>query len=149
MSELIDTSHSFYLNCETFNNSDTEINASIHISDRSDILSRQDRWAVSVTRFALDTQASLFYVDPDPTATVELELFSYRGTTGGNGGGGVQHRMDKKKNFISQTTFALTEGAATLADLLEQLNERVPTITDGALTAAQRARVGDTSVTRA
>ena len=33
MSELIDTSHSFYLNCEEFNNTDSEIDA---IQDRDD-----------------------------------------------------------------------------------------------------------------
>ena len=110
--ELVESSSNFYLNCEQYTTE--EVACSILIQDRDDILKRQDRWCVHVTRFAVDTQASLFYVAPDPTATLDLELFAYRGSTN------AQHRLSKKKFFIDQRSFNLSKGAATLADLLDQ-----------------------------
>ena len=132
MSELVDSPSSFYLNCEQFNSTTEEVEAVIKIEDRDDILKRQDRWCVHVTRFSLDTQASLFYVAPDSTATIDMQLFCYRGFQGQN-----QHVIDKTKIFVDQRTFALTEGASTLADLLEQLNEAVPSLTHPDVTAEQ------------
>ena len=92
MSELVDSPSSFYLNCEQFNSSTEEVDATIKIEDRDDILKRQDRWCVHVTRFSLDTQASLFYVAPDPTATIDMQLFCYRGAT--------ENVIDKTKQFV-------------------------------------------------
>ena len=120
MAELVDSSNSFFMNCEQYNATSENIPALIKIEDRSDILTRQDRYMVHVTRFALDTQASLFYLAPDTTATISVTLFAYLGAN--------NHRVDKKKIFVSERTFVLTEGAATLADFLEQLNEAVPTM---------------------
>ena len=119
--ELVESSSNFYLNCEQFNDSTEEVECSILIQDRDDILKRQDRWCVHVTRFAVDTQASLFYVAPDATATLDLELFSYRGST-------AHTRLSKKKFFIDQRSFNLSKGAATLADLLDQMNDAVPAL---------------------
>ena len=62
MSELINSSANFYLNAETYNPSSEPIEAVITISDRDDILKFQEHWAVHCTRFAVDTQASLYYV---------------------------------------------------------------------------------------
>lgn len=76
MSELLESPANFYLNCEQFNTSSSNVEARIKIEDRDDILSRQDKWMLSVTRFQLDTQASLYYTTPDPTATMEMTLFS-------------------------------------------------------------------------
>ena len=118
--ELVESSSNFYLNCEQYTTE--EVACSILIQDRDDILKRQDRWCVHVTRFAVDTQASLFYVAPDPTATLDLELFAYRGSTN------AQHRLSKKKFFIDQRSFNLSKGAATLADLLDQMNDAVPAL---------------------
>ena len=121
--ELVESSSNFYLNCEQYNNTTEEVDCSILIQDRDDILKRQDRWCVHVTRFAVDTQASLFYVAPDPTATLDLELFAYRGSTNQ-----AHQRLTKKKFFIDQRSFNLSKGAATLADLLDQMNDAVPVL---------------------
>ena len=68
MSELINSSANFYLNCETFNPTNVPIDAVITVSDRDDILKFQEHWACHVTRFAVDTQASLYYIHPDSEA---------------------------------------------------------------------------------
>ncbi|HIB92012.1 TPA: hypothetical protein EYO57_33320, partial [Candidatus Poribacteria bacterium] len=77
MAELIQSAGNFYLNAEQYNAENTAVEAFIQISDRDDILSRQDNWAVHITRFAIDTQTSLFYVPPDSDATVTLTSFNY------------------------------------------------------------------------
>ena len=77
MAELLESPGNFYLNAETYNNTDGLMNAAIQISDRDDILSRQDKWMVHVTRFAIDTQASLYYIEPDSTAVVTLTVIEY------------------------------------------------------------------------
>ena len=77
MAELLESPGNFYLNAEQYNTSAEPVEASITIQDRADILSRQDNWMVHVTRFAIDTQASLYYIPPDPTATVTLTVFQY------------------------------------------------------------------------
>ena len=68
MAELLASPGIFYLNAEVYNATDYPIDASIKISDRDDILTRQDKWMTHITRFAIDTQESLFYINPDSTA---------------------------------------------------------------------------------
>jgi len=123
MSELIQSGGNFYLNAEQYNTNTQAVEAFIQISDRDDILSRQDNWAVHITRFAVDTQASLYYVPPDATATVTLTSFNYSnvGMVGGN-----RQRIDTTKHFVDRRTVTMANGASTLSDFLEQLNEGVP-----------------------
>ena len=118
MAELLESPGNFYLNAETYNNTDGLMNAAIQISDRDDILSRQDKWMVHVTRFAIDTQASLYYIEPDSTAVVTLTVIEYHDV--------AQHRADTARHFVDQRSVTMTNGASTLADFLEQLNEGVP-----------------------
>lgn len=120
MSELIESAGSLYLNCEQYNDSDVPVDCEIKVSDRDDILSRQDRWAVHITRFAVDTQSSLFYVPADPTATLTITSFNYVDAIG--------HRVDQQKHFIDRRTLTMTNGASTLADFLQMLNDAVPSI---------------------
>lgn len=116
--ELIESAGNFYLNAEQHNSGSSEVEALINISDRDDILSRQDNWAVHITRFAVDTQASLFYVPPDATATVTLTCFNYTDVE--------RHRLDTTKNFVDRRIVTMAKGASTLSDFLEQLNAGVP-----------------------
>ena len=44
MSELIESAGNFYLNAEQYNDKDVPVDCQIQISDRDDILSRQDKW---------------------------------------------------------------------------------------------------------
>ena len=148
MSELVESGQNFYLNCEQYNRSDTFEPAQIRISDRDDILSRQDKWMIHVTRFAVDTQSSLFYLPPDSTATCTLTSFTFRDV--------ANHRLDQTKHFVDQRTVSLAEGASTLANFLELLNSGVPNLlprhTDQdrlnhVAGAADTARCGEWSVT--
>ena len=72
MSELIASSANFYLNAEVYNSTDVPIDAVIKISDQDDILKFQEHWAVHIVRWAVDTQASLYYVKPDNDVWVTL-----------------------------------------------------------------------------
>ena len=121
MAELIESAGNFYLNAEQYNAENTAVEAFIQISDRDDILSRQDNWAVHITRFAVDTQTSLFYVPPDSDATVTLTSYSYVQVHG--------QRLDNTKHFTDRRTVNMAKGASTLSDFLEQLNDGVPLIT--------------------
>ncbi|HHZ93489.1 TPA: hypothetical protein EYN65_23895 [Candidatus Poribacteria bacterium] len=118
MAELIQSAGNFYLNAEQYNAETKPVEAFIQISDRDDILSRQDNWAVHITRFAIDTQTSLFYVPPDSDATVTLTSFNYV----------YEHRqrLDTTKHFTDRRTVNMANGASTLSDFLEQLNGGVP-----------------------
>ena len=60
-----------------YNDTDSLIDASIKISDRDDILTRQDKWMTHITRFAIDTQESLFYINPDSTATITMTVVEF------------------------------------------------------------------------
>ena len=120
MSELINSSGSFYLNAETYNSSSVPVDAVITISDRDDILKFQEHWAVHCTRFAVDTQASLYYVVPDDDAWVTLTTVMYVNL--------AAHATDTSKHFVDQRTLRMTNGASTLADFLHQLNDSVPVI---------------------
>ena len=122
MAELLESPGNFYLNAEQYNATSEPIEASITIEDRSDILSRQDNWMVHVTRFAIDTQASLYYIPPDSTATVTLTVFDYHET--------AHHRIDQTRYFRDQRTVTLEKGASTLAGFLQLLNDGVPTLRD-------------------
>ena len=148
MSELVESGQNFYLNCEQFNSSDTYAPAQIRISDRDDILSRQDKWMCHVTRFAIDTQSSLFYLPPNSDATCTLTSFTFRDV--------ADHRIDQTKHFVDQRTVSLAEGASTLANFLDLLNSGVPNLlprhTDQdrlnhVAGAADTARCGEWSVT--
>ena len=146
--ELVQSDGNFYLNAETFNTTSSPIDAVITISDRDDILKFQEHWMVHVrcekkssfhfpskvhgenanlvsfhtsTRFAIDTQASLYYVKPDNDVWVTLTTVQY--------GNLAEHRVDNTKHFVDQRTLRMTNGASTLADFLEQLNAAVPVIT--------------------
>ena len=118
MSELINSSANFYLNSEVYNPTNVPIDATITISDRDDILKFQEHWAVHITRFAVDTQASLYYVKPDKDAWVTLTSVLYNRL--------ANHRVDDTKHFVDQRTLRMTNGASTLADFLHQLNLNVP-----------------------
>ena len=120
MSELINSSANFYLNAETYNPTANPIDAVITISDRDDILKFQEHWAVHCTRFAVDTQASLYYVIPDDDIWLTLTCVEYTLLR--------DHRTDTSKHFVDQRTLRMTDGASTLANFLEQLNENVPII---------------------
>ena len=122
MAELLESPGNFYLNAEQYNTTSEPVEASITIQDRSDILSRQDNWMVHVTRFAIDTQASLYYIPPDPTATATLTVFQYHDV--------AHYRVDQTRYFQDQRTVTLAKGASTLAGFLELLNEAVPTLRD-------------------
>ncbi len=122
--ELVQSDGNFYLNAETFNSTSSPIDAVITISDRDDILKFQEHWMTHVTRFAIDTQASLYYVKPDSDVWVTLTTVSY--------GNLAEHRTDNTKHFVDQRTLRMTNGASTLADFLEQLNAAVPVLTDSA-----------------
>ena len=75
--ELVQSDGNFYLNAETYNSSSSPIDAVITISDRDDILKFQEHWMTHVTRFAIDTQASLYYVRPDNDTWVTLTTVQY------------------------------------------------------------------------
>ena len=124
MSELINSSSNFYLNAETYNSTTVPIDAVITVSDRDDILKFQEHWAVHITRFAIDPQASLYYVKPDNDAWVTLTCIEYTVLR--------EHRTDTTKHFVDQRTLRMTKGASTLADFLDQLNENVPVVTQEA-----------------
>ena len=117
MSELIQSGGNFYLNAEQYNTNTQAVEAFIQISDRDDILSRQDNWAVHITRFAVDTQASLYYVPPDATATVTLTSFNYSNINMPDGGN--RQRIDTTKHFVDRRTVTMANGASS--DFLEQL----------------------------
>ena len=121
MSELIESDGNFYLNAEVYNSTSVPIDAVINITDRDDILKFQDRWACHITRFAVDTQASLYYVMPDNDAWVTLTCVEYTLLR--------ENRTDTTRHFVDQRTLRMTKGASTLADFLEQLNENVPVLT--------------------
>ena len=119
--ELVQSDGNFYLNAEVFNSTSSPMDAVITISDRDDILKFQEHWMVHVTRFAIDTQASLYYVKPNSDVWVTLTTVQY--------GNLADHRTDNTKHFVDQRTLRMTNGASTLADFLEQLNHAVPVIT--------------------
>jgi len=114
----------------------------ITISDRDDILKFQEHWAVHITRFAVDTQASLYYVKPDNDVWVTLTCVEYHNL--------AQHHTDTTKHFVDQRTLRMTNGASTLADFLQQLNDAVPVIASlGVVTIAggRRLKTGRWTVT--
>ena len=117
MSELIASSANFYLNAEVYNSTDVPIDAVIKISDQDDILKFQEHWAVHIVRWAVDTQASLYYVEPNNDTWVTLTTIRYRNI--------ADHRTDMTKHFVDQRTLRMTNGASTLADFLAQLNDSV------------------------
>ena len=143
MSELIESDGNFYLNAEVYNSTSVPIDAVIHITDRDDILKFQEHWAVHCTRFAVDTQASLYYVMPDDDAWVTLTTVMYVNLG--------QHATDTSKHFVDQRTLRMTNGASTLADFLHQLNEAVPVIQqDGVaptIAGGRRIKTGRWTVT--
>ena len=143
MSELINSSGSFYLNAETYNSSSVPVDAVITISDRDDILKFQEHWAVHCTRFAVDTQASLYYVVPDDDAWVTLTTVMYVNL--------AQDATDTSKHFVDQRTLRMTNGPSTLADFLHQLNDSVPVIQqDGVaptIAGGRRIKTGRWTVT--
>ena len=120
MSELIASSANFYLNAEVYNSTDVPIDALIKISDQDDILKFQEHWAVHIVRWAVDTQASLYYVEPNNDTWVTLTTVRYSDDH--------NHRTDMTKHFIDQRTLRMTNGASTLADFLAQLNDSVPIV---------------------
>ena len=128
MSELINSSANFYLNAETYNPSSEPIEAVITISDRDDILKFQEHWAVHCTRFAVDTQASLYYVEPSDDTWVTLTTVKYTNL--------ADHATDMTKHFVDQRTLRMTNGASTLADFLQQLNDAVPVTKEAQVSAA-------------
>ena len=121
MSELVESNGLFYLNAETFNDTSSPIDAVINISDRDDILKFQDKWCCHITRFAVDTQESLYYVKPDNDTWVTLTCIQYTLLN-------QHHQSDSTRHFVDQRTLRMTKGASTLADFLYQLNENVPII---------------------
>ena len=121
MSELVESNGLFYLNAETFNDTSSPIDAVINISDRDDILKFQDKWCCHITRFAVDTQESLYYVKPDDDTWVTLTCIQYTLLPAAN-------QSDSTRHFVDQRTLRMTKGASTLADFLYQLNENVPVI---------------------
>ena len=120
MSELLESPDNFYLNAEFFNSSTDNVPAKISISDRDDILSRQDKWMIHVTRFSIDTQYSLYYLPPNINATCTLTSFTFSDV--------ANHRIDQTKHFVDQRTISLVKGASTLATFLDLLNSGVPNL---------------------
>ena len=120
MAELLESPDNFYMNAEQYNDTSSYTPAIISISDRDDILSRQDKWMVHVTRFSIDTQSSLFYLPPDSDATCTLTSFTFTDV--------AEHRIDQTKHFVDQRTVSLTNGASTLANFLDLLNSGVPNL---------------------
>ena len=64
----------FYVNGQYYNDTDENQDATIHITDTQDILKGNDNWLVHVTRFSVDSMASMPYTEVDETAVWEIRL---------------------------------------------------------------------------
>ena len=104
MADALISAEHFYVNASYYNDTDTNQDAVIHVTDNADIINRDDSWLVHITRFSCDSMATLAYIEKDETATWNIQCY--------NGNNECTDRYD----------FVLAKNYATPADLIDDMN---------------------------
>ena len=69
MAEAIQSRDAFYINGMFRNNSTYAKPAEVIVTDDTSLLERTEGYCIHVTRWALDTQSSMFFIKKDETAS--------------------------------------------------------------------------------
>ena len=79
MAEALLSKEHFFVNCQYYNDTDVDQDATIEVKDTQDILKGSDDWMVHVTRFSVDSMISLPYTEIDLSAKWEIRLHDEHG----------------------------------------------------------------------
>ena len=104
MAEALLSKQHFYVNCQFYNDTEEDQDATIHVEDTQDILKGSDNWMVHVTRFSVDSMVSLPYTEVDQSASWEIRLYD-------------EHSVIKKT-----FTFVIDRHYMTAQDLVGAMN---------------------------
>lgn len=113
MADAMRAAQMFYINCSYTNNESIERLAEIKIQDKADMLYRDQGWMAHITRFALDSQLSLHFIDKDPDAYYIKFMYE---------------TPDNEFERISTSEYRVTEDVNTAAVLLQKINEQIPVV---------------------
>ena len=83
MAEGVESKDVFYVNGSFVNNSEYPQLASVLVSDDRSILERTEGYTVTITRFSVDTQSNMFFIEKDDKKRVCVELLNQRLVTQG------------------------------------------------------------------
>ena len=104
MADALISAEHFYVNASYYNDTDTEQDAIIHVTDNDDIINRDDSWLVHITRFSCDSMGTLAYIERDDTATWQILCYN------------------EHQECVERFDFVLAKNYATPADLIDDMN---------------------------
>ena len=113
MADAMKAAQMFYINCSYTNKEEIDRVAEIKVSDKSDMLYRDQGWMVHITRFAIDSQLSLHYIDKNPDAYW------------------IKFMHEDPTNHLQRimtSEYRVTEDVNTAAVLLQNINEVIPVV---------------------
>ena len=113
MADAMKAAQMFYINCSYTNKESLDRLAEIKIQDKADMLYRDQGWMAHITRFALDSQLSLHFIDKDP----EKYYIKF-----------MYETPDNELERITTSEYRVTEDVNTAAVLLQKINEQIPVV---------------------
>ena len=108
--EAIQSTDSFFINGQTQNHTDVAMPAETIVIDDSTLLERTEGYNIHITRFAVDTQSTMFYVKKDVSKIAKVELMMID-----------QHRAQWVQHRAF--TFTIDEDLPTLTALIHKWND--------------------------
>ena len=111
MADAIAAKSMFYINASYTNTTDRDRVAEIIIQDKSSMLERDQGWMTHITRWSLDTQNTLHYLDADP----DKYYIHFKSEDPAN-----------PNNHADQLTWRATRNLNTVAALLNDVNTHIP-----------------------
>ena len=111
--ESLASENIFFINGKVYNDSETGMEAVLEIEDKEAILQDRRNWQVTVSRFSLSGQRSLYYYPPNPNSSTTVRCFATSTAAG--------------LREVSNYQIAFDKTSWTISDFLTQLN---PPVTD-------------------